>query len=58
MIEFKENKFLFNEEVNIRLNNIIKNKSFANGYIFYGAEGIGKKKTALRFIEEIFKKSQ
>ena len=28
------------------LNKIIKNKSFANGYIFYGAEGLGKKQTA------------
>ena len=48
MIEFKENNFLFNEEVNACLNNIIKNKSFANGYIFYGAEGVGKKQTALQ----------
>ena len=55
MIEDKKNNFLFNEEVNNRLNCIIKNKSFANGYIFYGAEGIGKKQTALRFIKEIFK---
>jgi len=43
MIEVKKNNFLFNEEVNIYLSNIIKNKSFANGYIFYGAEGVGKK---------------
>jgi len=57
MIEIKKNNFLFNEEVNTYLNNIIKNKSFANGYIFYGAEGVGKKQTALRFIEEIFKQS-
>ena len=55
MIEFKTNNFLFNEEVNTCLNNIIKNKSFANGYIFYGAEGVGKKQTALQFIQEIFK---
>ena len=55
MIEVQKNNFLFNEEVNICLNNIIKNKSFANGYIFYGAEGVGKKQTALRFIKEIFK---
>ena len=41
----------------IRLNSIIQNKSFANGYIFYGAEGVGKKQTALRFIKEIFKQS-
>jgi DNA polymerase-3 subunit delta' len=52
-----KNNFLFNEEVNTCLNNIIKNKSFANGYIFCGAEGVGKKQTALQFIEEIFKQS-
>ena len=57
MIEVKKNNFLFNEEVNTYLNNIIKNKSFANGYIFYGAEGVGKNQTALRFIKEIFKQS-
>ena len=55
MIEFKKNNFELNEEVNTCLNSIIKNKSFANGYIFYGAEGVGKKRTALRFIKEIFK---
>ena len=57
MIEFKKNNFLLNEEVNTCLNNIIKNKSFANGYIFYGDEGVGKKQTALQFIKEIFKQS-
>jgi len=57
MIEVKKNNFLFNEEVNTYLNSIIKNKSFSNGYIFYGAEGVGKKQTALRFIKEIFKQS-
>ncbi|MDC3031751.1 DNA polymerase III subunit delta', partial [Prochlorococcus sp. AH-716-P08] len=56
MIEVKNNFFL-NEEVNAILKNIIKNKSFANGYIFYGAEGLGKKQTALQFIKEIFKQS-
>ena len=55
MIEVKKNNFLFNEEVNKSLDNIIKKKSFANGYIFYGAEGLGKKQTALEFIKEIFK---
>ncbi len=55
MIEFKKNNFLFNQEVETYLNKIIKNKSFANGYIFYGAEGVGKKQTALRFIKKIFK---
>ena len=57
MIEVKKNNFFLNEEVNTYLNNIIKNKSFANGYIFYGADGVGKKQTALQFIKEIFKQS-
>ena len=55
MIEVQKNNFLFNEEVNNCLRNIIKTKSFTNGYIFHGAEGVGKKQTALKFIEEIFK---
>ncbi len=57
MIEVKKNNFFLNEEVNNFLKNIIKNKSLANGYIFYGAEGLGKKQTALQFIKEIFKHS-
>ena len=57
MIEIAKNNFLLNEEVDSYLNKIIKNKSFANGYIFYGAEGVGKNQTALRFIKEIFKQS-
>ena len=57
MIEVKKNNYFLNEEVNTFLNNIIKNKSLANGYIFYGAEGLGKKQTALQFIKEIFKQS-
>jgi len=57
MIEGKKNNFFLNKEVNTCLNNIIKNKSFANGYIFSGAEGVGKKQTALQFIKEIFKQS-
>ncbi len=56
MIEVKKN-FFFNEEVNIYLKSIIRNQSFANGYIFYGAQGVGKKQTALQFIKEIFKQS-
>ena len=55
MIKDKKNDFLFNEEVNTCLNKIIKNKSFANGYIFCGAEGVGKRQTALLFIKEILK---
>ena len=57
MNEVKKDNFLFNKEINTYLKSIIKNKSFANGYIFYGAEGVGKKQTALRFINEIFKQS-
>ena len=57
MIEVKKNNFFLNEDVNTFLKNIIKNKSLANGYIFYGAEGLGKKQTALQFIKEIFKQS-
>ncbi len=57
MILSKKNNFLLNEEVNKFLSNIIKKKSFANGYIFYGADGIGKKQTALKFIKEIFKQT-
>ena len=57
MIKVKKNNFLFNKEVNTYLDNVIKNKSFANGYIFYGSEGVGKKRTALEFIKEIFKQS-
>ena len=49
--------FLFNEGVDSYLQGIIKNKSFANGYIFFGADGVGKKQTALKFVTEIFKKS-
>jgi len=57
MIEVKKNNFFLNEEVNTFLKSIIKNKALANGYIFYGAEGLGKKQTALQFIKEIFKQS-
>ena len=57
MIKFKKNNFFLNEEINKYLNRIIKNKSFTNGYIFYGAEGVGKKQTALKFIKEISKES-
>ena len=57
MRKVKKNNFLLNQEVNTYLNKIIKNKSFANGYIFYGAEGLGKKQTAIRFIKEIFQQS-
>ena len=55
MCKFKTNNFLINVEVNKYLESIIQNKLFANGYIFYGAEGVGKKETALNFIKQIFK---
>tara|TARA_B100000003_G_scaffold207423_1_gene224984 strand:+ start:3018 stop:3944 length:927 start_codon:yes stop_codon:yes gene_type:complete len=57
MNEIKNKIFSFNEEVNTLLERIIKSKSFANGYIFCGAEGVGKKKAAFQFIKEIFKQS-
>ena len=57
MIDVKKNNLFFNAEVNTYLKSIIRYKSFANGYIFYGAEGVGKKQTALQFIKEIFKQS-
>jgi len=57
MIEVKKNNFLLDQEVNTCLKSIIKNKSFANGYIFYGPEGVGKKQTAIEFIKNIFKQS-
>ena len=56
MCKFKTNNFLMHEEVNKYLESIIETKLFANGYIFYGAEGIGKKETALNFVKKIFKK--
>ena len=55
MVNIKSNNLLINKEVNLYLNQIIKNKSFANGYIFFGPEGVGKKETALHFINEIFR---
>ena len=57
MIEIKKNDLFFNEEVNTYLKNIIKSKLFANGYIFHGPEGVGKKQTALKFINAILKQS-
>ena len=55
MIDFKTDSLLINKEVNKNLENVLKNKIFSNGYIFYGPEGIGKKQTAIKFIKEIFK---
>ncbi len=55
MTKFKNNICLNNLEVNNYLENIIKTNSFANGYIFWGAKGVGKKQTALKFINGIFR---
>ena len=54
MINLTNDNLLINKEVNKSLENILKRKVFSNGYIFYGPEGIGKKQTAIQFIEEIF----
>ena len=50
----KKNEFIFNKEVFKTFENVLANNSFSNGYIFYGSEGVGKKQTALKFIERIF----
>ena len=55
MFNPKTNNSLIHLEQNKYLENIINKKSFANGYIFYGPDGIGKKQTALHFIQKIFK---
>ena len=51
----QSNNFLINEETIGYLDNIIKKRLFANGYIFYGAEGLGKKQAAFTFIKGILK---
>ena len=56
MFNLKTNSTLINSEANEQLESIIETQSFANGYIFHGAEGLGKKETAIHFIHEIFKK--
>ena len=50
----KKNEFIFNKEVFKTFENVLANNSLSNGYIFYGSEGVGKKQTALKFIERIF----
>ena len=54
MIYLKNENLLINKEVNENLESILKKKLFANGYIFYGPQGIGKKETAVKFIKGIF----
>ncbi len=56
MIDLKTDSLLINREVYENLESIIRRKAFSNGYIFYGPEGIGKKQTAIKFIQEIFDK--
>ena len=55
MINLKIDNILINKEVNKHLKGILDKKLFSNGYIFFGPEGIGKKKTAIEFIKAIFK---
>ena len=55
MCKLTANNSLINLDVNQYLKNVIKTKSFATGYIFYGSQGVGKKQTAWNFIAEIFK---
>ncbi|MDC2991166.1 DNA polymerase III subunit delta' [Prochlorococcus sp. AH-736-F23] len=57
MIDFKKNNLLLHEDINTYLQRIVQKKSYSNGYIFCGAEGLGKKQTALQFIKEVFKHS-
>lgn len=42
------------KEISQNLDSIIQKKLLANGYIFYGPEGVGKKQIALKFINNIF----
>jgi len=56
MINIESFNILNNKEVNENLESILKSKAFSNGYIFYGPEGIGKKQTAIKFIQAIFSK--
>ena len=50
MIDLKTDNLLVNKEVNENLRSILKKKSFSNGYIFYGPEGIGKKQSAIKSV--------
>ena len=58
MLEFEKDNFFIHKEVNNYLQTIVKNKIFSNGYIFFGAEGVGKKQTAFKFIKDIFAQYQ
>ena len=43
----------YSNEINLRLDSIVKKNVISNAYIFYGPEYLGKKETALRFIAKI-----
>ena len=53
MINFIDTKCAI--EIKSKIDKIIKDNVISNAYIFYGPENIGKKETALRFIEEIIR---
>ena len=55
MFNFKKSNYLINAEANQCLETILRSKILTNAYIFYGAEGVGKKNSAFKFIKEIFK---
>ena len=42
-------------ETKLKLHKIVQDKVVSTAYIFYGPEYVGKKETALRFIEEIIR---
>ena len=50
MENFRSDNYLINRDVGKLLDKIVNTKTFSNGYIFHGAEGVGKKETALKFI--------
>ncbi len=56
MLNYKKDNLLVNEEVNKYLETVINKGLFANGYIFFGPEGLGKQRTALQFVKRIFQK--
>ena len=53
MINKLNNNYLFNQQVDKNLENVLKRKLYTNGYIFYGPEGVGKKQSAFRFAADI-----
>ena len=53
MINFMDSKYP--KEIKLNLDKIVKENAISNAYIFSGPEHIGKKETALRFIEQIIR---